>query len=73
MGEVGYDTFKQMTTTTAVFQEGLRLHPSVPKNAWEALGPDVLPNGGPRIEKGDMCVTCLSVCVGVVTDLACFR
>ncbi|BGP01480.1 putative cytochrome P450 monooxygenase [Rhodotorula toruloides ATCC 204091] len=54
LGEVGYDTFKQMTTTTAVFQEGLRLHPSVPKNAWEALGPDVLPNGGPRIEKGDI-------------------
>ena len=26
---------------------------SVPKNAWEAVGDDVLPNGGPRIEKGD--------------------
>ncbi|GAA5902147.1 hypothetical protein JCM8208_002488 [Rhodotorula glutinis] len=53
LGAVDYESFKNLRTTTAIFQEGLRLHPSVPKNAWEALGDDVLPNGGPRIEKGD--------------------
>ncbi|GAA6057630.1 hypothetical protein JCM3770_005004 [Rhodotorula araucariae] len=53
LGEVDYESFKGLTTTTAIFQEGLRLHPSVPKNAWQALDDDVLPNGGPRIEKGD--------------------
>lgn len=36
----------------AAFNEGLRLHPSVPKNAWQAVGDDQIPNG-PRIEKGD--------------------
>ncbi|GAA5998531.1 uncharacterized protein JCM10292_002763 [Rhodotorula paludigena] len=51
-GSVDYDSFKNLVTTTACFQEGLRLHPSVPKNGWEALGDDVLPNGT-RIEKGD--------------------
>ncbi|GAA5940667.1 hypothetical protein JCM1841_002016 [Sporobolomyces salmonicolor] len=51
--KVDYDSFKNMTQTNAVFQEGLRLHPSVPKNAWEALNDDQIPNG-PRIEKGDL-------------------
>ncbi|GAA6003661.1 hypothetical protein JCM10207_003534 [Rhodosporidiobolus poonsookiae] len=46
------DAFRTMVHTTAAFQEGLRLHPSVPKNAWEALGDVQIPNG-PRIEKGD--------------------
>ncbi|TNY20945.1 putative cytochrome P450 monooxygenase [Rhodotorula diobovata] len=53
LGSVDFETFKNLRTTTAVFQEGLRLHPSVPKNVWQAVGDDVLPNGGPRIEKGD--------------------
>lgn len=52
--EIDYDTWRSMHATTAVFEEGLRLHPSVPKNAWECVVEgDVMPNGGPRIEKGD--------------------
>merc|ERR1711939_1098784 len=53
--EIDYDTWRSMHATTAVFEEGLRLHPSVPKNAWECVVEgDVMPNGGPRIEKGDL-------------------
>ncbi|GAA5904139.1 hypothetical protein JCM6882_003957 [Rhodosporidiobolus microsporus] len=51
--KVDFDTFREMVQTPAVFMEGLRLHPSVPKNAWEALEDDQIP-GGPRIEKGDI-------------------
>ncbi|GAA6032201.1 hypothetical protein JCM8097_007122 [Rhodosporidiobolus ruineniae] len=48
-----FESFRGLVQTTAVFQEGLRLHPSVPKNAWEAVGDDQIPNG-PRVEKGDI-------------------
>lgn len=34
-------------------QSLIRVHNSVPKNGWVAQESDVLPNGGPRIEKGD--------------------
>ncbi|KAM0756345.1 putative cytochrome P450 monooxygenase [Meredithblackwellia eburnea MCA 4105] len=57
-GEVDYDNYTTLTKTLATFHEGLRLHPSVPKNIWEAIGPDSLPNGGPRIEAGDAVVWC---------------
>lgn len=46
---VDYDSYKNMTQTIAVFHEGLRLHPSVPKNMWRALGDDQIP-GGPEIK-----------------------
>ncbi|GAA6058972.1 hypothetical protein JCM10212_001682 [Sporobolomyces blumeae] len=52
VGRVDYESYKTLTETTAAFHEGLRLHPSVPKNTWEALNDDQIPNG-PRIEKGD--------------------
>ncbi|ORY63681.1 putative cytochrome P450 monooxygenase [Leucosporidium creatinivorum] len=52
LGVIDYDSYKNLHQTNAVFSEGLRLHPSVPKAAWQALGDDVLP-GGLRIEKGD--------------------
>lgn len=51
--ELDYETWRAMAATTATFMEGLRLHPSVPKNAWQAVKDDVMPNGGPRVEKGD--------------------
>ncbi|GAA5992515.1 hypothetical protein JCM10908_000857 [Rhodotorula pacifica] len=50
---IDYDTWRSMHAITAVFEEGMRLHPAVPKNGWEAIEDDVMPNGGPRIEKGD--------------------
>ncbi|GAA5933384.1 uncharacterized protein JCM15063_001301 [Sporobolomyces koalae] len=53
IGQIDYDSYKSLVQTIAAFNEGLRLHPSVPKNGWEALGDDHIPNG-PRIEKGDM-------------------
>ncbi|GAA5838846.1 hypothetical protein JCM5353_003486 [Sporobolomyces roseus] len=52
IGLIDYESYKSLSQTTAAIQEGLRLHPSVPKNAWEAVGDDQIPNG-PRIEKGD--------------------
>jgi cytochrome P450 len=52
LGVINYDSYKSLHQTNAVFSEGLRLHPSVPKAAWQALGDDVLP-GGIRVEKGD--------------------
>lgn len=52
LGQIDYDSYKSLVQTMAAFNEGLRLHPSVPKNAWQAVGDDQIPNG-PRIEKGD--------------------
>ncbi|GAA5997838.1 hypothetical protein JCM5350_002745 [Sporobolomyces pararoseus] len=52
LGQVDYDSYKNCVQTLAALQEGLRLHPSVPKNAWQAVGDDQIPNG-PRIEAGD--------------------
>jgi cytochrome P450 len=51
--EVDYDSFRSLTQTNAVFAEGLRLHPSVPKNGWTAVNDDVIPDG-PIIKKGDI-------------------
>lgn len=51
-GAVDWDTWRTLTQTNALFMEGLRLHPSVPKNLWYALDDDVIP-GGPMIKKGD--------------------
>lgn len=44
---------QNLVEVNAVWNEGLRLHPSVPKNAWIARGDDILPNGGPRVQKGE--------------------
>lgn len=52
-GSVDYDTWRKLTQTNAIFMEGLRLHPSVPKNGWTALRDDVIP-GGPIVKKGDI-------------------
>lgn len=52
---VDYDNYKNMTQTLAVFHEGLRLHPSVPKNFWIALGDDQIP-GGPFVKVSSLCV-----------------
>ncbi|GAA5895285.1 uncharacterized protein JCM6883_001461 [Sporobolomyces salmoneus] len=52
LGHIDYDSYKSLVQTLAAFNEGLRLHPSVPKNAWQAVGDDQIPNG-PRIEAGD--------------------
>ncbi|ORY63680.1 putative cytochrome P450 monooxygenase [Leucosporidium creatinivorum] len=54
LGVIDYDSYKILHQTNAVFSEGLRLHPSVPKNGWTALKDDVLPNGGPIIKAGDI-------------------
>ena len=40
-----YDQVKEMKYSKAVFQETLRLYPSVPKNTKMALNDDVLPDG----------------------------
>ncbi|SGZ20464.1 BQ5605_C021g09279 [Microbotryum silenes-dioicae] len=53
MGHLEYDTFKHLHMTNAVFMEGLRLSPSVPKNGWQAVKDDQLPNGGPFIRGGE--------------------
>ena len=45
MGEVNYESYKTMIKTLAVVNEGLRLHPSVPRNALTALEDDQIPNG----------------------------
>ncbi|KAM0749900.1 cytochrome P450 [Meredithblackwellia eburnea MCA 4105] len=55
MAEITYDNFKSLVYANAIFLEAVRLHPAVPKNGWEALGPDHIP-GGPLIEKGDMVI-----------------
>ncbi|GAA5858916.1 hypothetical protein JCM1840_006617 [Sporobolomyces johnsonii] len=55
--ELDYDRLKDMHYTTAVFMEGLRLHPSVPANVWEAIEDNQIPNG-PRIQKGDKVTWC---------------
>ncbi|CEQ43104.1 SPOSA6832_04996, partial [Sporobolomyces salmonicolor] len=55
--ELDYDRLKDMHYTTAVFTEGLRLHPSVPANVWEAIEDNQVPNG-PRIQKGDKVTWC---------------
>lgn len=52
--EIDYDVFEQHTAKLTTFQETLRLHPSIPKNIRRALQDDVLPNGGPRVRKGDL-------------------
>lgn len=52
--EIDYDVFEQHTAKLSTFQETLRLHPSIPKNIRRALQDDVLPNGGPRVRKGDI-------------------
>lgn len=54
LGVIDYDSYKILHQTNAVFSEGLRLHPSVPKNGWTALKDDVLPNGGPMVKAGDV-------------------
>lgn len=51
-GAVDWDTWRTLPQTNAVFMEGLRLHPSVPKNVWTVLEDDVIP-GGPAVKKGD--------------------
>ncbi|KAL8277459.1 hypothetical protein RQP46_010181 [Phenoliferia psychrophenolica] len=58
VGTVDYDNHKDLVETTAVFHEGLRLHPPVPKNAWQAIADDHLPDGGPMIEAGDVISWC---------------
>lgn len=45
LGHLDYDSYKSLVQTLAAFNEGLRLHPSVPKNAWQAVGDDQIPNG----------------------------
>ncbi|CDS01516.1 hypothetical protein, partial [Sporisorium scitamineum] len=52
--EIDYDVFEQHTAKLTTFHETLRLHPSIPKNIRRALQDDVLPNGGPRVRKGDL-------------------
>jgi cytochrome P450 len=54
LGVIDYDSYKILHQTNAVFSEGLRLHPSVPKNGWTVLQDDVLPNGGPMVKAGDV-------------------
>jgi len=51
-GHVDYDSFHSMHQTNAAFEEGLRLHPSVPKNLWKVLRDEQLPNG-PLLKAGD--------------------
>lgn len=52
--DIEYGDLKQHPRKTATLYETLRLHPSIPKNIRYALADDVLPSGGPRIEKGDI-------------------
>lgn len=53
IGTIDYDSYRTLVQVNAAFMEGLRLHPSVPKNGWQALADDVIP-GGPTIKKGDL-------------------
>ncbi|KAL8280285.1 hypothetical protein RQP46_007399 [Phenoliferia psychrophenolica] len=50
---VDYDSYKTLVETQAVFQEGLRLHPSVPKNVWRTIADDHIPEGGPLLHAND--------------------
>lgn len=52
--EIDYDDVDKHTVKLGTFYETLRLHPSIPKNIRRAVADDVLPNGGPRIQKGDI-------------------
>ncbi|EPQ31816.1 cytochrome p450 oxidoreductase [Pseudozyma flocculosa PF-1] len=53
--EIDYDGFDRLhLQKLSAFYETLRLHPSIPKNIRRAVNDDVLPNGGPRIRKGDI-------------------
>ncbi|GAA6003617.1 hypothetical protein JCM10207_003512 [Rhodosporidiobolus poonsookiae] len=52
-GKVPFDRLKEASCTLAYWYEAARLHPAVPVNFWTALDDDQLPNGGPRVEKGD--------------------
>lgn len=52
---IDYDNFKDLTQTLATFNEGMRLHPSVPKNIKTAVADDQIPNG-PFIRAGEMVV-----------------
>lgn len=51
--DIEYGDLKRHPWKTAALYETLRLHPSIPKNIRRAVADDVLPNGGPRIAKGD--------------------
>eukprot|EP01117_Protostelium_nocturnum_P001864 TRINITY_DN1236_c0_g1_i1.p1 TRINITY_DN1236_c0_g1~~TRINITY_DN1236_c0_g1_i1.p1 ORF type:complete len:499 (+),score=107.05 TRINITY_DN1236_c0_g1_i1:54-1550(+) len=50
--KVDYSNYRSLIYVNAVFHEAIRLHPSVPKNAKEALNDDQIP-GGPFIKKGE--------------------
>lgn len=52
--DIEYDDLKRHPRKTATLYETLRLHPSIPKNIRRAVADDVLPNDGPRIQKGDI-------------------
>lgn len=52
--DIEYGDLKQHPRKTATLYETLRLHPSIPKNIRRAVADDVLPNGGPRVERGDI-------------------
>lgn len=52
--DIEYEDLKRHPRKTATLYETLRLHPSIPKNIRRAVADDVLPNGGPRIERGDI-------------------
>ncbi|GAA5941046.1 hypothetical protein JCM10213_001700 [Rhodosporidiobolus nylandii] len=56
VGAVDWDLHRRLVYTTAVFLEGLRLHPSVPKALWLVVADDHIPAGDGshiRVEKGD--------------------
>lgn len=52
-GAVDYDSFRSLVQTNAIFLEGLRLHPSVPKNGWQCVRDVQIPNG-PFCKAGDL-------------------
>lgn len=52
-----YEEIKGMKYANAVFNETLRLHPSVPKNAKQCVKDEVLPDGTP-IPKGTVISWC---------------
>lgn len=54
-GVVDYDSYKTLTHSLATFHEGLRLHPSVPKNGHQAVADDQIPNG-PFIHAGEIAI-----------------
>lgn len=54
--DIDYGDFKEHSRKLACIHESLRLHPSIPKNIRVAQADDVLPNGGPRIDKGDIVI-----------------